>query len=126
MLGGDEIIYLEQPPGYETNNPRYWVWRLHKALDGLKQGARNWYEVLRRALVKLGFERTEADHGVFVKKLPGDLIIVAVHVDDGMIIGSLKSLINKFKVDMDKKYKLTDLGTRELVVRNQNYTGSCQ
>ena len=110
VLGEDEIIYLEQPPGYETNDPQYWVWRLHKALYGLKQGARNWYEALRQALVELGFKRTEANHGVFVKKLPGDVIIVAVHVDDGMITGSLKSLIDKFKVDMDKKYKLTDLG----------------
>ena len=47
---------------------------------------------------------------VFINKLPGDIIIVAVHVDDGMITGSSKSLIDKFKVEMDKKYKLTDLG----------------
>jgi transposase InsO family protein len=110
VLGEDEVIYLEQPPGYETNDPRYWVWRLHKALYGLKQGARSWYEALRQALVELGFERTEADHGVFVKKLPGDVIIAAVHVDDGMVTGSSRSLIDKFKVQMDKKYKLTDLG----------------
>jgi hypothetical protein len=110
VLGEDEVIYLEQPPGYETNDRRYWVCRLYKALYGLKQGAKNWYEALRQALVELGFERTEADHGVFVKKLPGDVIIAAVHVDDGMVTGSSRSLIDKFKVEMDKKYKLTDLG----------------
>lgn len=86
------------------------MWRLWKALYGLKQGAKNWYEALHKALEELGFERTEANHRVFIKKLSGNIITVAVHVDDGMVTGSLKLLINKFKIEMDKKYKLTDLG----------------
>ena len=110
VLGEDEIIYLEQPPGYETDDPRYWVWRLRKALYGLKQGARNWYEALCRALEELRFKRTDADHGVFFKKLAGSIVIVAIHVDDGMVTGSSAALVNKFKVEMNKKYKLTDLG----------------
>jgi hypothetical protein len=110
-LDEEEVIYMEQPPGYETKDRDDWVWRLWKALYGLKQGARNWYQALRRALEELGFKRTDADHGVFYKRIPGGVIIVAVHVDDGMVTGSSKALIHKFKVEMDKKYKLTDLGT---------------
>jgi hypothetical protein len=109
-LGEDETIYLEQPPDYATGDRRQWVWKLNKALYGLKQGARNWYEALRQALTELGFKRTEADHGVFFKKLAGNIVIVAVHVDDGLVTGSSTPLISKFKVEMDKKYKLTDLG----------------
>ena len=56
MLGEEETIYMEQPPGYETGDHCFWVWRLHKMLYGLKQGARNWYEVLRKALLELEFE----------------------------------------------------------------------
>ena len=52
----------------------------------------------------------DADHGEFYKKILGGIIIVVVHVDDGMVTGSSRALINKFKVKMDKKYKLTDLG----------------
>ena len=111
VLGEEETIYMEQLLGYETGDRRYWVWRLHKTLYGLKQGARNWYEALRKALLELEFEWTEADHGVFVKKLcSGGVVIVAVHVDDGLVTGSSKPFINKFKVEMNKKYKLTDLG----------------
>jgi Reverse transcriptase (RNA-dependent DNA polymerase) len=66
-LGDDEVIYLEQPVGHETRNQKDYVWRLLKTLYGLKQGAKNWYDVLYQALVKLGFKRTEADHGVFYK-----------------------------------------------------------
>jgi len=68
VLSDDEIIYLEQPPDFPSDNPRKYVLRLHKALYGLKQGARNWYESLKGALEDLEFKRTESDHGVFVKK----------------------------------------------------------
>ena len=44
---------------------------------------RNWYEALCKALLELEFERTEADHGVFIKKLQnGGVVIVAVHIDE--------------------------------------------
>ena len=59
-LGDDEIIYLEQPVGYETRDRESWVWRLLKALYGLKQGAKNWYDALCKALAELGFTRSEA------------------------------------------------------------------
>ena len=126
-LGEDEVIYLEQPPGYETKDRESWVYRLLKALYGLKQGAKNWYDALHRALLELGFTRSEADHGVFFKEVGGHIIIFAVHVDDGLVTGSSISLINKFKEDMNAKYKLTDSGaanwllgikiTRDLVNR---------
>ena len=51
----------------------------------------------------------EADHGVFYKEVGKHIIIFAVHVDQGMVTRSSISLINKFKEDMNAKYKLTDL-----------------
>jgi transposase InsO family protein len=126
-LGDDEVVYLEQPAGYETRDRDGWVWRLLKALYGLKQGARNWYEALRKALLELGFTRSEADHGVFYKEVGKHILVLAFHVDDGMVTGSNVTLINKFKQDMNEKYKLTDSGaaswllgikiTRDLVNR---------
>jgi hypothetical protein len=58
----------------------------------------------------LGFTRSEADHGIFFKRVGKDIVILAVHVDDGMVTGNNVSLIKKFKEDMNAKYKLTDLG----------------
>ena len=109
-LGDDEIIYLEQPVGYETRDRESWVWRLLKALYGLKQGAKNWYDALCKALAELGFTRSEADHGVFFKRVGKDIVILAIHVNDGIVTGNNVSLIKKFKDDMNAKYKLTDLG----------------
>jgi reverse transcriptase-like protein len=109
-LGEDEVIYLEQPPGYETKDRKEWVYRLLKSLYGLKQGSRNWYDTLHKAMVELGFTRSEADRGIFFKRIGKDILIVGVHVDDGMVTGNNTALIKRFKVDINKKYRITDLG----------------
>ena len=104
------MIYLEQPPGYEKKDREEWVYRLLKSLYGLKQGSKNWYDALHKALVELGFTRLEADHGVFFKQVGKDIVILAIHVDDGMVTGNNTALIKQFKEDINKKYKITDLG----------------
>ena len=88
ILGEDEVIYLKQPPGYERKDREQWVYRLLKSLYGLKQGSKNWYDALHKALLELGFTRSEADHGVFFKRIGKDIIILAIHVDDGMVTGN--------------------------------------
>lgn len=88
VLGDDEQIYMEQPVGHEMRDRQQWVWKLKKTLYGLKQGAKNWYDALYKALVELGFTRMDADHGVFYKKTGSNIIILAVHVDDCMVTGN--------------------------------------
>ena len=91
--------------------------QLLKALYGLKQGAKNWYDALYRALLELGFTRCETDHRVFYKDVGKDIIIFLVHVDDGMVTGSNVKLIKKFKEDMHAKYRLTNLGAINWLLR---------
>jgi hypothetical protein len=111
VLADDEVIYLEQPPDFSSGDPRKKVFRLHKALYGLKQGAKSWYDSLKEALEQLGFKRTDADHGVFLKTWrDGRVVIVAVHVDDCLTIGTSQTLVDEFKHRINKKYRLTDLG----------------
>ena len=69
-----------------------------------------WYEALCKVLNELRFIRTEANYGVFFKKIGKDIIILAVHVDDCAVTGNSIKQIKQFKVDMDKKYKLSDMG----------------
>ena len=72
VLRDDEVIYLEQPPGYETKDWKKFMYRLLKGLYGLKQGARNWYLMLCRAMDELSFTQVEADHSVFFKWIGED------------------------------------------------------
>jgi len=109
-LSDDEVIYLEQPKDFAEGDPKRRVFRLHKALYGLKQGAKNWYDALRKALEDLGFHRSEADHGVFWRDIAEGKVVLAVHVDDCLVTAKSQDLLDKFKKEVNGKYKMTDLG----------------
>jgi len=46
-----------------------------------------------------------------MKEGKDSLILLAVHVNDCMVTGYRVSEIGKFKVEINEKYKMTDLGT---------------
>jgi hypothetical protein len=54
FLNGEinELVYVEQPPGFEDPRNLNHVYRLKNALYGLKQAPRAWYERLSGFLVK--------------------------------------------------------------------------
>ncbi|KAJ3503727.1 hypothetical protein NLJ89_g8305 [Agrocybe chaxingu] len=106
----DEEIFMQLPPGFEGCDGRRFVAKLQKALYGLKQGGRTWYQALLRALLDLGFTRSEYDHGVFYARVDGKLVILAIHVDDCTITGSNQKLLDKYKTCINDRYAMTDLG----------------
>jgi hypothetical protein len=73
-----EAIDMSQPPGFEGGTQQ--VWRLRKAIYGLKQGAWAWQLQLADHLTSMGYTTLKADPGVFVheKKIK----IFYTHVDD--------------------------------------------
>ena len=83
----NELVYVEEPPGFEDpRNPNH-IYRLHKALYGLKQAPRAWYERLRDFLIMQGFKIGRVDTTLFTKVVNGDLFICQIYVDD-IIFGS--------------------------------------
>ena len=72
----NELVYVEQPPGFEDpRNPNHVYW-LHKAFYGLKQAPRAWHERLRFFLIMQGFKIGRVDTTLFTKDVNGDLFIV--------------------------------------------------
>jgi len=49
-----EEVYMLQPPCLKASDKKF-VRKLHKALCGLKQAPRVWYECLTQTLILLGF-----------------------------------------------------------------------
>jgi hypothetical protein len=109
-LDEGEDVYMEQPPEYEMADRRTFVLKLQKALYGLKQGGQKWYNTLCRTLTKLGLKRAEADCGVFYAHIGGDIILLAIHVNDCVLTGNSVALLTKLKQKVGAIYKLTDLG----------------
>jgi hypothetical protein len=60
-----ELVYVEQPPGFEDLKFPNHVYKLQKVLYGLKQAPRAWYECLNEFLFKQGFEIGKADPTLF-------------------------------------------------------------
>jgi hypothetical protein len=48
-----ELVYVEQSPGFEDPKKPNHVYLLHKALYVLKQAPRAWYECLKDFLLKM-------------------------------------------------------------------------
>ena len=69
FLYGDlqEEVYMEQPPGFVGQGESSLVCRLKKAIYGLKQSPRAWFDKLSGVLNSFGFNTCHSDHSMFVK-----------------------------------------------------------
>lgn len=56
-----EEVYVEQPPRFESGTFPPHVFKLKKALYGLQQAPRSWYEHLSSFLLENRFERGKVD-----------------------------------------------------------------
>ena len=64
-----EIIYMEQPPGYQHPNHPNVVCKLQKSLYGLKQAPREWFKKLTTFLLSNGFQDSNTDTSFFFQNL---------------------------------------------------------
>lgn len=87
FLNGElnEVVYMEQPIGFEDKSKR--VCKLKKSLYGLKQSSRCWNEKFTKSIKLFGFTQCKSDPCVFVSRKDEKLTILAIHVDDGLIVG---------------------------------------
>ncbi|GJR08461.1 ribonuclease H-like domain-containing protein, partial [Tanacetum coccineum] len=105
-----EEVYVKQPPGFEDPAHPNKVYRVVKALYGLHQAPRAWYERLSTFLLKHGYRRGAIDKTLFIKKDRRDIMLVQVYVDD-IIFGSTKSsMVKDFEDLMQKEFKMSSMG----------------
>ena len=58
---------------------------LKKALHGLNQSPRAWYNKMNGHLLSLGFEKRLSESTLYVKKLGSNLVLVSLYVD-GLLV----------------------------------------
>lgn len=99
FLNGElqETVYVIQPEGFVKKNKERLVYKLIKALYGLRQAPRTWYARLSKYLEKIGFTKCPYEHAVYTKREGEEALIVGVYVDDLLITGTNISVIDKFK-----------------------------
>jgi hypothetical protein len=105
-----EEVYMEQPPGYVDQTHLNLVCRLKKALYGLKQAPRAWSDKIGQYLVTSGFQTSNADFSLYVKKTDHGIVVIVIYVDDLIITGDSDADISDLKKLLKQKFEMKDLG----------------
>ncbi|GJW35903.1 putative ribonuclease H-like domain-containing protein [Tanacetum coccineum] len=106
----EEEVYVCQPPGFEDPYFLGKVYKVEKALYGLHQAPRAWYETLSTYLLDNGFQRGQIDKTLFIKRVKGDILLVQVYVDDIIFGSTKKSLCTEFEKLMHNKLQMSSMG----------------
>ncbi|GJR36712.1 putative ribonuclease H-like domain-containing protein [Tanacetum coccineum] len=106
----EEEVYVCQPPGFEDPQFPDKVYKVEKALYGLHQAPRAWYETLSTYLLKNRFRRGTIDKALFIKKDNGDIMLVQVYVDDIIFGSTKKSLCVEFEHMMHRRFQISSMG----------------
>ena len=106
-----ERVYVQPPQGYARSDGK--VWRLKKALYGLRSSPRYWNFELHSWLVSQGYERSVADPCLYRQ---GGLFLV-VYADDILRTGP-DALGEKAPKCLPQRFQITDLGAVHLCQRH--------
>ncbi|KAH9764120.1 retrovirus-related pol polyprotein from transposon RE1 [Citrus sinensis] len=127
FLNGDltEAVYMPQPEGFEDKNRPSYICKLEKALYGLRQAPRAWFDKLKGALSCWGFKNSKSDTSLFFRRIESKIVIMLIYVDDIIITGSDSQGIEEVIKDLNTSFALKDLGNLNFflgiqVQRSQN------
>ncbi|GJS55897.1 putative ribonuclease H-like domain-containing protein [Tanacetum coccineum] len=126
----EEEVYVCQPPGFEDPDYPDKVYKVVKALYGLHQAPRAWYETLAKYLLDNGFHRGKIDQTLFIKKQKEDILLVQMssmgeltfflglqvkQKEDGIFISQ-----DKYVTDILKKFGFQDVRTASTPMDTEN------
>nr|GEZ58538.1 putative ribonuclease H-like domain-containing protein [Tanacetum cinerariifolium] len=100
----EEEVYVCQPSGFEDPDHPDKVYKMVKALYGLHQAPRAWYETLANYLLENSFHRGKIDQTLFIKKQKGDILLVQIYVDDIIFGVTNKDLCKSFEKLIKDKF----------------------
>ncbi|GJS91086.1 putative ribonuclease H-like domain-containing protein [Tanacetum coccineum] len=98
-----EEVYVCQPPSFEDPQFPDKVYKVEKALYGLHQAPRAWYETLSTYLLENRFRRGTIDKTLFITKDKG---LQVMQKDDGIFISQ-----DKYVADILKKFNFVTVKT---------------
>ncbi len=101
---------MEQPLGYVDQTHPNLVCRLKKTLYSLKQTPRTWSDKIGQYLVTSGFQTSNVDFSLYVKKTNHGIIVIVIYVDDLIIVGDSDVDISNLKKLLKQKFEMKDLG----------------
>ncbi|GJR82549.1 putative ribonuclease H-like domain-containing protein [Tanacetum coccineum] len=99
----EKEVYVCQPPGFEDLDFPDRVYKVEKALYGLHQAPRAWYETLSTYLLDNGFQRGKIDKTLFIRR---EKRLQVKQKEDGIFISQ-----DKYATKILKKFGFSDVKT---------------
>nr|GEX02618.1 hypothetical protein [Tanacetum cinerariifolium] len=106
----EEEVYVCQPLGFEDPDHLDKVYKMVKALYGLHQAPRAWYETLVTYLLENSFQRGTIDQTLFIKQKKRDILLVQIYVDDIIFGATNKDLCKSFEKLMKDRFQMSSMG----------------
>nr|GEY82827.1 uncharacterized mitochondrial protein AtMg00810-like [Tanacetum cinerariifolium] len=102
-----EEVYVSQPKGFVDPDHLTHVYRLKKALYGLNQAPRAWYDTLSRFLLDNNFSKGAVDPTLFTRKTGKHILLVQIYVDDIIFASTDPKDCDMFSNEMSLKFKMS-------------------
>ncbi|GKE62173.1 retrovirus-related pol polyprotein from transposon TNT 1-94 [Tanacetum coccineum] len=99
-----EEDYVSQLEGFVDPNHLTHVYRLKKALYGLNQALRAWYDTLSRLLLDNKFSKGAVDPTLFTRKTGKHILLVQIYVDDIIFSSTDPKACDIFSNEMSSKF----------------------
>ncbi|GKE85671.1 retrovirus-related pol polyprotein from transposon TNT 1-94 [Tanacetum coccineum] len=103
-------VYVSQLEGFiDPDHPTY-VYRLKKAMYGLKQVPRAWYDTLSWFLLDNKFSKGAVDPKLFTRKTGKHIFLVQIYVDDIIFASADPKACDIFSNEMSSKFQISMMG----------------
>lgn len=105
----EEEFYMEQPFSFLSNQPAQ-VCKPNKAIYGLNQAPRTWFERLAMTLVLFGFKTSKCDPSLLIHSRAGHTTYVLVNVDDIIVTCASSQRVIELIAKLKTEFALKQLG----------------
>ena len=102
-----EDVFMQQ---IVDQSKQTFVCKLHKAIYGLKQASRAWYNELKGFLLSYGFVNSHSVASLFIYHVNAITLYFLVYVDDLIVIGDNSSFLTHFLQALSTRFSVKDLG----------------
>jgi hypothetical protein len=109
ILPPEEMVYMEQPLGFEELGKEGWVMQLNKSIYGMKQGSRIWNKMFHDTVTSCGFVHMKNELCVYRHVSDLGITIFTLHVDDIIATSSSVEETNRFKSDLKSHWVISEL-----------------
>lgn len=107
----NETVYMKKPVTFErddTNNNK--VLKLKRAIYGLKQSSRAWYQRVNDYLINQGYKKSDYEPCLFTKFKGNVKLIIALFVDDIFVFSNCTKATEQLVQEPGSQFKIKNLG----------------